>query len=434
MVSAFYPAAGVIFYFIYRFGPAYIPLAALAIMLGASPMNPFWEWGAIEISMGIRQLFFYSLLGLILRKIPQFSMPLIRLSSVSIMISIVFFTSILSAMTAVYLLIHFVSLEIALAQDIFLSFWISDLGGVLMFIAAASLYMDFYETDNQFDDIFEASTLRPILLLLVISAITTLFFVLTGLQSEISRFGYLILLPVAWAASFYGMRFAPFTALCVNTTAISHYLLLGLSTYPAIELQTLFSVNLAMAMLLGASLEERKLALFDAAHDPLTQMLNRRALFKLGNDLLERSMRQHRELALLMINLDHFKRINDVWGHQSGDFVLMKVAECCRKMCRNTDIQGRLGGEEFVLLLDDVNPEQALVVAERLRLSIESVVVPKTIENITTSIGLSHLTDKGESLEALLKQADVALYDAKKAGRNTCRSTLLNPSLSSAMS
>lgn len=431
MVSAFYPAAGVILYFVYRFGPAYIPVSALAITLGAYPVDPFWDWGALEISMGIRQLFFYALLGLLLRKISLFSLPLIRLSSVSIMIGSVFFTTMLSAITAVYLLINFANLHVEMASDIFLSFWIGDLGGVLMFMAAASLFMDFYANENLSDDIFAAGLFRPIVLLVSISAITTLFFVLTGIQSEISRFGYLILLPVAWAASFYGMRFALFSALCVNTTAVSHYILLGLSTYPAIELQTLFSVNLAMAMLLGASLEERKLALFDAAHDPLTQMLNRRAFFQLGTDLLDRCKRQNRELAILMIDLDHFKRVNDIWGHQAGDTVLMKVAECCRKVCRHTDIQSRLGGEEFVLLLDDANPDQALVVAERLRLSIASVIVPKTNENITTSIGLSHLTDQGESLDVLLKQADVALYEAKKAGRNTCRSILLNPPISS---
>lgn len=427
LVSAFYPAAGVLFYFIYRFGPAYIPISAIAILLGASPIDPFWEWGAIQITMGIRQLFFYTCLALILRKIPAFSLPLIRLSSVAILLGSVFVTTILSALAAMMLMSHYLALDPNERLNTFVSFWIGDLGGVLMFIAAVSLFLDFFEKENSYEDIFDSGLLRPVMLLMLISSATTLLFVLTGLQAEISRFGYLILLPVAWAASFYGIRFALFAALCVNTTAVSHYILLGLDTYPAIELQTLFSVNLGMAMLLGASLEERRLAMFDAAHDPLTQMLNRRAFYQQGQALLERCKRQDRELAMLMIDLDYFKRVNDVWGHQAGDNVLMKVAECCRKVCRHTDIQGRIGGEEFVLLLDDATPEQAFAVAERLRVMVEKVLIPKTNEHISTSIGLSHLIEKEDSLEDLLKQADLALYQAKEAGRNNCRSTVVNP-------
>lgn len=435
MVSAFYPAAGVILYFIYRFGPAYIPVAALAIMLGATPVDPFWEWEATQVTMGLRQLIIYSLLGLLLQKIPRFSLPLCRLSHVSILIGSVFVTTIISATVAVMLLIHFANVDPAFSHEIFVSFWIGDLGGVLMFIAAVSLFIDFRKKNIQSDDIFDTGWLRPLALLALLSSITTVFFLVTGMQTEISRFGYLILLPVAWAASFYGMRFALFAALIVNITAVGHYILLGLSAYPAIELQTLFSVNLAMAMLLGASLEERKLALFDAAHDPLTHLLNRRAFFKQGNELLERCKRHNRSLSLLMIDLDHFKRINDVWGHHSGDAVLIKVAECCRQVSRKTDIQGRLGGEEFVIILDNTTPEQAWVIAERLRLFIEKITVPHTSEHITTSIGLSHLSDKDESLETLLRGADVALYRAKESGRNICCSApfkRLNPLQSNA--
>ena len=426
-VSAFYPAAGVILYFVYRFGPAYIPVSAIAIMIGAHPVEPIWDWGVLQVTMAIRQLLFYSCLGLILRKVQLFKMPLIRLSSVSILISGLLVTTLLSAIVATFLMDHYLSLNSQERLHVLVSFWVGDLGGLLMFMASVSLFLDYYEKANRDEDLFINGYLRPVILLVVISTVTTLLFIITGLQPEYSRFGYLILLPVAWAASFYGMRFALFTAICVNITAIGHYILLGLDAYPAIELQTLFSVNLAMAMLLGASLEERRLAMFDASHDPLTQMLNRRALFSEGNALLERCKRQGREMALLMIDLDHFKTVNDHWGHQAGDQVLMDVAECCRKVCRHTDIQGRIGGEEFVLLLDDATPEQAYTVAERLRHSINKVIVPGTKQAISTSIGLSHLLNQEDSLEDLLRQADVALYQAKEAGRNQCRSVMISP-------
>lgn len=427
MASAFYPAAGVILFFIYRFGITYVPAAAIAIVIGASPTDPFWQWGWLQVLMSIRQLFFYACLGLLFRQISSFSFPLVRLKSVTLFILFTFVTTILSAITSVGLMLKFGDLASDQSIDIFVSFWIGDLGGVLMFMAAASLFIDFYEKENRYDDLFDRGVAKPIALLLVISSATTLLFIVTSWDSAVSRFGYLILLPVAWAASFYGIRFALVAALCVNTTAVSHYILLGLSSYPAIELQTLFSVNLGMAMILGASLEERRLAMFDAAHDPLTQMLNRRAFFQSGTELLERCRRQKRQLAVLMIDLDHFKQINDTWGHQIGDQVLMKVAECCRQVCRHTDIQGRIGGEEFVLLLDDADPQQAYEVAERLRLAIEAVLIPQSSESISTSIGMSHLTHANEDLEELMRQADMALYEAKASGRNACRSVALHP-------
>ncbi|RAU18214.1 hypothetical protein DN062_08220 [Nitrincola tibetensis] len=422
LVSAFYPAAGVIVFFVYRFGPIYILPSAIAVMVGASFVDPFWQWGAIQISMAIRQLFFYSILGLVLKKTSKFSLPLNRLSSVTILIGSLSVTSFLSALTATFLISTFVGIDTDQELNIIMSFWIGDLGGILLFLAALSLFLDFYFKNYDYNDVFQKGLVYPILLLVIISSATTLLFVATGLTTELGNFGYLILLPVAWASSFYGIRFALFSAICVNTTAIWHYIYLGLSNYPAIELQTLFSVNLVMAMLLGASLEERKTALFDATHDSLTQMLNRKAFFQESTALLERCKRQKRNMAVLMIDIDHFKVVNDNWGHEAGDQVLMQVAECCRQICRSTDIQGRLGGEEFALILDDAGPNQAIAVAERLRLSISSILVPKTDTNITTSIGISHLLTIDDTLNQLLKQADLALYTAKRTGRNKCQS------------
>ncbi|KAA0873613.1 GGDEF domain-containing protein [Nitrincola tapanii] len=425
LVSAFYPAAGVILFFIYRYGAAYIPAAALAILLGSLPIDTFWYWEATQISMSLRQLAIYSLCGLFLRRVSNFNLPILRLRDVGILLLSTLIATLISAAIALFLLRHFANLPTAVMQETFLSFWIGDLAGVLMFMAAASLFVDFYDEKKSYDDdVFDNGFARPILLLCLLVFVTSVFFVLTGLEDDVSRFGYLILLPVAWAAGFYGMRFALLAAISVNFSAVGTYILMELSSYPALELQTLFTVTLAMAMLLGASLEERKLALFDAAHDPLTQMLNRRAFFQQAKELLERCKRQQRDLALLMIDLDHFKRINDTFGHHAGDQVLMKVAECCRKVCRQTDIQGRLGGEEFVLLLDDATPEQAMIVAERLRLSIEEVMIPMSREHITTSIGLSHLMMPEDDIEHLLKEADRALYEAKSKGRNNCQSSL----------
>lgn len=423
-VSAFYPAAGVILFFAYRYGAAYIPSAFLAALLGTLPMDPFWDWAAFQYLMALRQVLVYALCGLLLRWVQLFQLPILRLRDVSILLVSVMVTTLISAAVSVSILRQYTGLPASATEATFLSFWIGDMAGVLMFMAAASLFVDYYDRKKSYFDIFETERVRPLFVLFLVVAIATLFFVLTGLEEAASRFGYLILLPIAWAASYYGMRFALWAAIGVNLAAVGVYVLLDLHSYPAFDLQILFTATLAMAMFLGAIIEERKLALFDAAHDPLTHLLNRRAFFHQGSALIERCKRQQRNLALLMIDLDHFKRINDTWGHQVGDQVLIKVAECCRKVCRQTDIHGRLGGEEFALLLDDATPEQAMVVAERLRLTVERLVIPATREHITTSIGLSHLVAQDDDIERLLRDADRALYEAKSKGRNNCQSSL----------
>jgi diguanylate cyclase (GGDEF)-like protein len=122
-----------------------------------------------------------------------------------------------------------------------------------------------------------------------------------------------------------------------------------------------------------------------------------------------------RPLALLALDVDHFKRINDQGGHQLGDTVLREVAQCCRDALRETDLAARIGGEEFALLLPGSDLEQAQQLAERLRRAIAELQLPATV---TVSIGCAELTLAMASIDALLARADEALYAAKDAGRN----------------
>ena len=422
LASAFYPAAGVIFLFVFHYGPRYIPVAALAIMLAGFPYDQFWHWQLENYAMSIRQLLVYSVAAVVARHLSAFSLPLKTLRDVSALILVLVATTLVSAAVAMVILKSLTPLPSEMLVSVFFSFWIGDLGGVLMFMAAATLFIDVYEGHHVYrDDVFEQRLLWPFMLLLLIGLVVVVFFMVTGVEDVVSRVGYLILLPVAWAATVYGMRFALLTSLVVNLSAVATYVLLALDNYPVLDFQLLFVVTVIMAMILGASLEEREQARFDAAHDPLTRAMNRRAFFVQGSALFERARRHDRDLALLMIDLDYFKLVNDTWGHKSGDQVLMAVAECCRHACRQTDLHARLGGEEFVLLLDDANHEQAAVVAERLRESVQKVIVPFTNHSLTASIGISQLTKSTHSLEDMLIQADKALYAAKADGRNNCK-------------
>lgn len=155
--------------------------------------------------------------------------------------------------------------------------------------------------------------------------------------------------------------------------------------------------------------------------DSLTGLNNRGHFLQLAELELGRAVRYHNELSIFMLDIDFFKQINDTHGHKAGDRVLVKLAEVCRNTLREVDIIGRLGGEEFAMLLPETSEVEAAEVAERLRVSIESTEVP--IESgvpirITVSIGVASLRSKDDNLDLLLSKADGALYDAKHQGRN----------------
>jgi two-component system cell cycle response regulator len=155
--------------------------------------------------------------------------------------------------------------------------------------------------------------------------------------------------------------------------------------------------------------------------DPLTGLYNRRYVGAHLEGLLARHDEGGKGPALLMFDIDHFKVINDTWGHLVGDEVLCEVAKRTLHDVRSFDLVARYGGEEFVVLMPETNMTLALVVAERLRLSIgeKPFVVPGAPNEIpvTVSIGVATL-DPGDGPTELLRRADEALYAAKNNGRN----------------
>jgi diguanylate cyclase (GGDEF)-like protein len=153
-----------------------------------------------------------------------------------------------------------------------------------------------------------------------------------------------------------------------------------------------------------------------ASHDYLTNALLRRTLIEACEQELERCRRHGRKLVLLMLDIDHFKAVNDTHGHQTGDSVLVDFVNRITPLLRRSDQLGRFGGEEFLILLPETSQEEALVVAERIRLRVEQPVID--LPPITVSIGMtSNRPDEGE-IDVLLARADRALYKAKDAGRN----------------
>jgi len=157
-----------------------------------------------------------------------------------------------------------------------------------------------------------------------------------------------------------------------------------------------------------------------ATTDSLTGLYNRHRFIELSKREFARSRRYTRPLAMFMLDIDYFKKVNDAYGHDTGDKALRSLAETAIIALRNADILGRLGGEEFAVLLPETGQDAAMEVAERLRVSIERSIIVTNSHNltITVSIGVACLDPETRTLEQLLKRADIALYEAKQLGRN----------------
>jgi len=154
--------------------------------------------------------------------------------------------------------------------------------------------------------------------------------------------------------------------------------------------------------------------------DSLTGLLNRRAIEELALREISRARRKSANLSLLVLDIDNFKFVNDLYGHDGGDAALAAVAHCLRDNLRNVDLIARLGGEEFVALLPETGPPRGLQVAERLCLCISALRVPHLKKEIsfTASFGITTLTPEDASWDEILRRADNALYVAKNNGRN----------------
>ena len=164
-----------------------------------------------------------------------------------------------------------------------------------------------------------------------------------------------------------------------------------------------------------------------AITDALTGIYNRRGLFEIGEFEFLRARRINRPLCALMLDIDHFKRVNDHYGHATGDQALRKIAERCVTSARTVDLIGRYGGEEFVILLPETHLESARGVAERLRQLVadEAISTDAGPLRVTVSIGVAEASDH-DTLGTLIERADAALYEAKRAGRNCVRVSKLH--------
>ena len=162
--------------------------------------------------------------------------------------------------------------------------------------------------------------------------------------------------------------------------------------------------------------EQHDKLIYAASHDQLTGLYNRHHLNEEGGRKFSRALRYQDRLSVIMLDIDHFKQINDTYGHIVGDNVLKEISKLLNSHKRNEDFASRFGGEEFVILLDNCALADAHQKAENLRRSIEALLPQNVL--VTASMGVAELSFAHADFEDLLKDADKALYKAKESGRN----------------
>ena len=156
-----------------------------------------------------------------------------------------------------------------------------------------------------------------------------------------------------------------------------------------------------------------------AMTDSLTGVATRRSFFETGQRVTERAIQDETPISVLMADLDHFKRVNDDYGHQAGDDAIRLAADAAREVLRRSDMIGRYGGEEFAVILPETAEADAFLIAERLRTRVSEIVVPGTKRSMSISVGVTTvIPDKTMTIDRILDMADQALLTAKREGRN----------------
>ncbi len=199
--------------------------------------------------------------------------------------------------------------------------------------------------------------------------------------------------------------------LAIDSREVNHF------SQDDIQLVSAFASQVAVAIENARLFDEvEQLAITDG----LTGLYNRRHFMELAQNEFERARRYKRRLSAMMFDIDHFKRVNDTYGHPFGDIILQNIARLCKEKLREADPVARYGGEEFVGLIVEANLTHAKMVAERLRTETEKMAVhhEKGDVHITVSVGVAEQTEDTPTIESLIARADQALYVAKRKGRN----------------
>lgn len=263
----------------------------------------------------------------------------------------------------------------------------------------------------------------PVFLALMCLMIALAAFELWQLEPGYSKVRIPMAIAAGTVAAYYFFRLIAFIAEGPDGPLFRTYF--GSAATTLITMVLLVVVSFSMAAL---SSEQQTLALRAVAtQDGLTGLLNRAAFLELAADELQRLRRTRALGSLVLADLDHFKAVNDTYGHAAGDLALQSFASACTATVRSTDLVGRYGGEEFIFFLPGANPDRAEAIAGEISRQLGAATAPGGVQMPTASYGIAPIGHGTADLDSLIASADAALYRAKSLGRNRAVRGLSTP-------
>ncbi|WP_438864876.1 diguanylate cyclase [Neptunicella sp.] len=430
--SVWFPAAGLTLAALFLLGITAVPTLMIAAiwvtMQTASDYHiQLTQFNLLKAGLlfGIAHILPYYLASKFLRWL-HFSK---KLSLPQFIISFLVTAAVASLITTFCVLIALIGSNMMPADDFYrtwLPFWIGDMAGIVILtpLFTGLLSKLFKHAKFNLKDLVDSQLIGPsdhyyfkIIGCILLVMASMLLAKLSG--AEVSAFAiFFLVIPHMWIACTESPLFS-FLSLTLTSLIIVFLVhLLGLMDYVLVYQFAInvIAANTMFGVAIPALIKDNQYLRNMAFTDSLTQVASRDHIIQQGLLELRRSQWEQRPLCLIVFDIDHFKHINDEYGHSVGDMALKHITETAQYSLRPSDSLGRFGGDEFIVLLPDTEAEAALMVAERILQRARQVKIPSG-ETLTVSIGIAQMK-QDDDFDALFERADKALYQAKRTGRN----------------
>ena len=406
---------------IYLFGAKYLPVYLIAIIIGGLPQRDILNYSLDFLYPDLRQLIIYGTAGLILGKIN----PRKKTLSATFFYVLILASIITAALSAVIFVIETNDLGPSLSPEWLNSvslFFVGNLTGALTALPIFIFYLhlktigwDALKT-NINREIFRLDKIIALFLILILSL---LVISLGKLGESFSNYYYFILIPIIWTTVKWGLGIGLMYAFIGNMSTLIIYILFGYSHYGMLEVQVIFAMSVIATILIGLVHEQKDRFYEESMYDGLTGLANMRLFRKLSSSMIANAYRNKEENAVLFIDVDGFKHINDNFGHKAGDSLLRQISELIKSCIRDSDSVARFGGDEFIIQLhSNTSGKGAETVASYI---IENMSKPfyfdSGVVTVSASIGISVYPKDGSDIDTLISKADKAMYTAKKSGK-----------------
>jgi diguanylate cyclase (GGDEF)-like protein len=406
---------------IYLFGAKYLPVYLIAIIIGGLPQRDILNYNLDLFYPDLRQLIIYGTAGLILGKIN----PEKKTLSATFFYVLILASIITAALSAAIFVIKTNSLGPSLSPQWLNSvslFFVGNLTGALTALPIFIFYLhlktigwDALKT-NINREIFR---LDKIIAFFIVLTLSLLVISLGKLGEGFSNYYYFILIPIIWTTVKWGLGIGLMYAFIGNMSTLIIYILFGYSHYGMLEVQVIFAMSVIATILIGLVHEQKDRFYEESMYDGLTGLANMRLFRKLSSSMIANAYRNKEENAVLFIDVDGFKAINDNFGHKAGDDLLRQISELIKSCIRDSDSVARFGGDEFIIQLhSNTSGKGAETVASNI---IENISKPfyfdSGVATVSASVGISVYPKDGSDIDTLISKADKAMYTAKKSGK-----------------